>query len=240
MNMGREVGPVTRWLMSPPGRVLYVLTAAAVVMALWGTATPGPGGEYPHFVLSRVFSPLMRRWISNDLGYTEHTGRFVLGALAWVVVLAIWAVRRVARGMTVRRLSKQKPATFAYWRRWLITPVIFGLTLIVCRTWAPVYLGFWTSKGSIERAPVSTTTQPANAGRRWVGLYPPPDLGGLAPLYRGSGNLVWVHVRWDGGFVRSGDSPPPAGVGPAFGPAGPWRYRAMGGGWYAFYYSYEE
>jgi hypothetical protein len=234
MNMGREVGWLAAWLMRPPGWMLHVLTAFAVLMALWGTATPGPGGEYPHFVLSRVFSPQMRRWIWNDLGYTEHTGRFVLGALAWAVVLGVWIVRRVARGITVRLLSRQKAAPFAYWRRWLITPVIFGLTLIVCRTWLPVYTGFWISKWGMERAPVNAQT--VNPADVWIGVYPPYQTGGWPRLYQGPGDEVWVHVRYDAGFVHSGERPPTSiGAGPPWGPAVPRRFRAMGGGWYAFY-----
>ena len=231
MNMGRRVGWLTGWLMRPPGVVIYGLTALAIIVSLWGAATPGPGGEYAHYVLSRAFSPSLRQqfW-DHDLRYSEHTGRFVLAVLAWAGVLALWVLRRVARGIAVRRLSRQKPATFAYWRRWLVTPVVLGFTLLICRTPAPVWLGFALSRGDLDRA-AAAGASPAD---EWIGVYPP--VVWMAPqVFRGRVGEVWVHVRYDGGFVRSGDRPPPEHGTDRWSNPVSRRFRAMGGGWYAFH-----
>src|SRR5687767_8402235 len=71
MNMGREVGWLAARFMRPPGWPIHALTAVAVALSLWGTATPGRGGEYPTFVLARVFSPSLRRhFFRDEISYT--------------------------------------------------------------------------------------------------------------------------------------------------------------------------
>jgi hypothetical protein len=90
----------------------------------------------------------------------------------WLIVLLCWVARRIARGVTVKRVAKQRAATFAYWRRWLVVPVVFGLTTWLCTTRGPAYLGFWVSKPWLNRVAVDVTRQ-GGVERRMVGIYPP-------------------------------------------------------------------
>jgi hypothetical protein len=153
MNTGQVVGPVTRWLMSPPGWPMYLLLAAAVLVSLWACVVPTRRGAFSD-VLSELLlvSPGLwwRRHVVRWGNFNAPVGRFLLGAALWTLLIGGWIVRRVARGLTVRRVSRQKPAAFAYWRRWLVVPVVFGVTVLVCMTRLPTYAGFWLSKPWLE------------------------------------------------------------------------------------------
>jgi hypothetical protein len=149
MNMGTEVGPVRRWLMRPPGWPLHVVTGLAVIISLWAAASPTRRGA----LVDELSWPLVSRYggfvqhfveTASDLG--DPRGRFLIGATIWLIVGVTWIGRRAARGIVVKGLSRHSAATFAYWRRWLATPLIFGMTVILCRTSLPVTAGFWMSK----------------------------------------------------------------------------------------------
>src|SRR5687768_12954167 len=45
MNMDTHVGPLARWLMSPPGGPTFALVGVAVLISLWAAATPMPSGH---------------------------------------------------------------------------------------------------------------------------------------------------------------------------------------------------
>jgi hypothetical protein len=154
MNMNTHVGPVARYLMKPPGWPVHLLTALAVLASLWAAATPmGPGRLAD--VSGHLLSNLTWKWadlfdLMSQLGSTE--GRYLIGVSMWLTVATAWICRRIARGITVKRVSNQNAATFAYWRRWLVTPVVLGLTIVVCWTRLPVVAGFWLSKPWLEKA----------------------------------------------------------------------------------------
>ncbi|MDB5319067.1 MAG: hypothetical protein JWN40_698 [Phycisphaerales bacterium] len=153
MNMGIKVGPVKRWLMTPPGWPMHLLMVFAVAASVWASATPMRPGA--------LIDSLSYWFISNDswgdlaglpwMKFGNPYERFLFAATLWGAVLIFWLVRRLARAVMVKRISKQKAATFGYWRRWLITPMVFGLTVLACRTELPVYGGFWVSKTWLNR-----------------------------------------------------------------------------------------
>lgn len=124
--------------------------------------------------------------------YASHLylaqGRFLWGALLWTVVLSIWTFRRVARGITVSRLSKQKPAAFAYWRRWLWPLVVFLATVLICLTSLPVLGGFWLSRGALEAA--VGENGPAHPKSDWIGIFPLPY--GQVNSVQEMAGLKWV------------------------------------------------
>jgi hypothetical protein len=181
MNMGWEVRRVVKWLMRPPGWPTHLLTGLAVLMSVWAAASPMGRDAFLDLlnlgVLSRNFYQDLRRMITE---ISDPQGRFLIGAILWLAVAVVWISRRVARGVTVKRLSKQKAAPLAYWRRWLVTPVIFGLTVLLCRSTLPLWAGFWMSKSAmeeaVERARAATARTPTGpimpAG--WLGIYPLP------------------------------------------------------------------
>ena len=117
MNMGTRIGPVARRLMRPPGWPVHVFTTLAILASLWTAATPlGPGQLVDNLGLLVT----LRGWTWSGLLDTMATpgsirGHYFLAFGLWLGVIAWWLVRRVARGVTVKRLSKQKAATFAYW-----------------------------------------------------------------------------------------------------------------------------
>ena len=164
MNMGIEVGPVKRWLMRPPGWPLYLLAAAATLISLWAAAAP----TWPGLFVDTVGR--FDNWRSTASDFSLPEGRFLWGALLWTIVLSLWTIRRFARGITVARLSRQKPAAFAYWRRWLWPPVVFGLTVLICLTSLPMLGGFWLSRASLNAA--VNEGGPTHRESHWIGIYP--------------------------------------------------------------------
>jgi hypothetical protein len=199
MNTGQVVGPVTRWLMSPPGWAMYLLLAGAVVVSVWACVVPTRVGAFSDILSAMLLSPRSWRWRLNGIwGNLDYpAGRFLVGVVLWSMLALVWIVRRVARGVTVRRVSRQRAATFAYWRRWLVVPVIFGVTTLVCMTRLPTYAGFWLSKPWLERA--VREPPPAPGG---IGLF-----GRCEVLPGGGGAIVnlWSDaylMRRDDGQVR--------------------------------------
>src|SRR3954447_6806615 len=56
MNTGQVVGPVTRWLMSPPGWPMYLLLAAAVLVSLWACVVPTRRGAFSDILSGLLLS----------------------------------------------------------------------------------------------------------------------------------------------------------------------------------------
>jgi hypothetical protein len=214
MNTGQVVGPVTRWLMSPPGWPMYLLLAGAVLVSLWACVVPTRRGAFSD-VLSELLLMPPNLWWRRIGGFwwnfDMHLGRFLLATAIWVVVIAAWIVRRVARGVTVRRVSRQKPATFAYWRRWLVVPVIFGVTILVCMTRLPTYVGFWLSTPWLEQAAREAGPTPGRGlPLRSIGVfgrpaYVPP---GAFQIERHAGQ-TYVHLAYETGLIRVDNGTPP-------------------------------
>jgi hypothetical protein len=215
MNMGQVVGPVTRWLMSPPGWPTYLLLAGAVLVSLWACVVPTRVGAFSD-VLSELLLVSPRWWWRRIDGFwwdfDRPLGRFLLAAALWTLLALAWIVRRVARGITVRRVSRQKAATFAYWRRWLVVPVVFGVTVLVCMTRLPTYAGFWLSKPWLERAALDVRVG-GYVPSHTIGLFGngPPSRGGwsVVPVTYDRIGMVAVHISWDADLVRSDDGEPP-------------------------------
>jgi hypothetical protein len=215
MNTGQTIGPVTRWLMSPPGWPMYLLLAAAVLVSLWACVVPTRRGAFSDVLSELLLMPPDLWW--RRIGgfwwdFDMHLGRFLLATALWTALIAAWIVRRVARGVTVRRVSRQKPAAFAYWRRWLVVPVVFGVTVLVCMTRLPTYAGFWVSKPWLERAAREA------AAARGGGLPPPRVIGVFGrPVYIMPGTFqvqrevgqTHVHLAYETGLVRVDDGSPP-------------------------------
>src|SRR5216110_73209 len=59
MNMGQDVRRLARFLMKPPGWMMHVLTALAVLMSLWAAAVPARRGSYTD-ILSHLM--LVAKW----------------------------------------------------------------------------------------------------------------------------------------------------------------------------------
>jgi hypothetical protein len=245
MNMGTEVGAVARWLMRPPGWPLYVMTAVAVLTSLWAAATPVRRGAYADLLTQPiVFSWSMPNWYSSytwrDIGGRMGTPRsfgwlFLWGASAWAVVLGSWTARRVARGVTVRRLSKQKPALFAYWRRWLVPLVVFGVTVAVCATRWPIAAGFWLTKGAWERAAADgRKSGNANfANREWIGLVPLAPERTWRVEHAVDQAQVWFILSDTGGFVWCEDDLGPSTWTQTYGQL-PVRSERVAKNWFSF------
>jgi uncharacterized protein YneF (UPF0154 family) len=192
MNMGIAVGPVKRWLMRPPGWPLYLLTGVAAVVSVWAAAAPTPAGAF----VDVLGSPDDWSGLAQDVG--SPYGRFLWAALLWTILLGAWIVRRVARGITVLRLSKQKAPAFAYWRRWLCPLLIFLLTVLCCLSPLPVIGGFWLSRKSLEAT--VKAGGPTNSRAPWIGIYPvsvPPSA-----VVQTRVGQEWIFVWKDGGFVH--------------------------------------
>ena len=229
MNMDTHVGPVARWLMSPPGWPIFALVGLAALISLWAAATPMPSG---HVIL--VTRGLLG-WFERSSPGSVLTSislsevRILWAVLALLLVLIVWLPRRVVRGITVLKVTSTRAATFAYWRRWLMPLFVLGGTILVCRTPAPVYVGFWLSKPALQRL-----EQRQQQGQRGpaletsVGIYPYRDIFAGARLPDYDPNVI--HLSHWGGFVHS----------PVRNPNDDdrrWYYfklRYMGGGWYSF------
>lgn len=221
MNMGLDVPRLTRFWMSPPGWMMNLLICLAVLISLWGTSTPIRPGYFLSELLHSVF--FQSRW--DDFRYDWHDFReakahFMLAVYAWLIVGILWITRRVMRGLTVKRLSRQRAAPMAYWRRWLLGPVIFGATILLCNTSLPVRLGFLTAKPALEQI----AQNPGRAPGMRLGVYPQsyaidrfPGLGPPETL---------VYLDWTGGFARL--STPREEKGDLV-------FRHLAGNWYYFY-----
>jgi hypothetical protein len=113
MNTGQVVGPVTRWLMSPPGWVMYLVMAGAVLVSLWACVVPTRRGEFSDHLSDLLLMSPAWWWRRIDEFWWDFDvplGRFLLGAALWTLLAGTWIVRRVARGVTVRRVSRQRAA----------------------------------------------------------------------------------------------------------------------------------
>jgi hypothetical protein len=196
MNMGITVGPLKRWLMRPPGWPLYLLTGLATLISLWAAAAP----TYPG-----VFVDTLGRFGNWDSAsdFSQPEGRFLWGALLWTIMLAIWTLRRLARGITVVRLSRQKPAPFAYWGRWLCPLITFLVTVLCCLTQLPMLGGFWLSRASLNAA--VNQSGPTHPKSHWIGIYP-LTFDQLTAIESHNGQkwiFLWDYANSDpGGFVH--------------------------------------
>jgi hypothetical protein len=236
MNLGRHVGGVAGRLLRPPGWPLYTLTAVAVLVSVWATASPMPSGQIGP-MLTRVWEQLTSPGWGRVLGaYNAVEVQYGYAVLAWLIVAAVWIGRRVARGIVVRRIAPgQRAAPFAYWRRWLIPHVVLAATVLFCLTPAPVYVGFWISKPwmNAERAALAKDSSRSRSGpslhkvRRWIGVYP-VDRGIFVRRDLVSGPDICVMIVSEfGGFVYSPDGPPRGYSG--------YDLQDMSGGWYSFH-----
>jgi len=206
MNMGVHVSPLAQWFMRPPGWPIHLLTAAAVIMSLWACVAPTrPNAFVDHLTRMYAFSSMPFGYSSvwDDLPWrtmfsvSNPLERFCIAGSLWLLIAAIWIVRRTARGITVKRLSQQRAATFAYWRRWLITPVIFGATIVICRTSLPTYAGFWCSRGKFNQAVLDAKSSGGWLPPRRLGFFDPYPAAGKSPqiLSRDGETLVAVEYR---------------------------------------------
>jgi hypothetical protein len=163
-------------------------------------------------------------WNWNDFVHqmsqpSSIRGRYLIALLIWLIVAMAWIARRVARAITVYYVSKQKAATFAYWRRWLITPLMLGATLIVCWTRLPEIIGFWLSKSALEKTVRDVRAVPSTPGlmrggyyvATSIGVYPPRELsrGWIVNDVWERGDETWIYVQNNGAFIyRDGGQPP--------------------------------
>ncbi len=219
MNMGVKISPMKQRLMRPPGWPFHLLTTAAVIMSLWACVAPTrPNSFVDRLASIYAFSDIPFR---NSSGWDElpwrsmfslsnALERFCIAALLWLLIAAIWIVRRTARGITVKRLSRQKAATFAYWRRWLITPVIFATTILICRTSLPTYAGFWCSRGKFNQAVLDAKSSGGWLTPRRLGLFDPYPAKGSSPQILNRDGETLVGVEYHAYFIyRENGQPDP-------------------------------
>jgi hypothetical protein len=217
MNMGKDVRRLARFLMKPPGWVMHVLTALAVLMSLWAAAVPARRGSYTdilsHLMLVAKWDGETGRAIGREmLKIGSGQGRFLIAASLWLVVGLAWIGRRVARGITVKRLAKQRAAPLAYWRRWLVTPVVFAVTVMLCRSRLPVYAGFWLSKPWLDQAVKDAKAMPSGASirGRWLGIYPHRSAPDTYVEHSPANRETYVVIAPpDAGFIYVDNSNPP-------------------------------
>jgi len=208
MNMGWEVRRVTQWLMKPPSWPTYLLTASAALMSVWAAASPMPRRYFTDFLMLWIYTGEVPQFRFLFRDFQDPRCRFLMGAMLWLAVAAIWIARRVARGITVKCLSNQKAAPFAYWRRWLVTPVIFGMTLGVCWSSVPLRVGFLISKPWLKRAADNARPGPTPASALtpgWMGIYPPAPYTPPVPPVQWEGPQAMVSVSPAGYFVYRAD-----------------------------------
>jgi hypothetical protein len=217
MNVGRRVGPVAKWLMRPPGAPMYVLAVAAALASVWSCMVPTRRGMFVDMVTNLGVEARRRgalSWFRKSWMYLDvPEGQFLFAAALWGVVIALWMGRRIARGVVVKRLSSQRAAPFAYWRRWLIVPVLFGVTVWVCAATAwPVYVGFWVSKPWLEAAAAEAKrVYPQGVAARTMGIYRAYPVGGVQAQWSPGRGEVFVIVGGGGAaFVYREDGEPPA------------------------------
>ena len=241
---------LVRWLMRPPGWPIRLLTALATLISLWAAAAPMSPGQLSvistRLLIGDPFAWRSLHYQLLSLGSVQ--AHYLIGLLLWLLVAAIWVARRVARGITVRRLSNQKPATFAYWRRWLIAPVTLAATIILCWTRMPVLAGFWLSKPALEtvvkdaRALPPTPAGWINFGyhpARWIGIYSSWDLSPAGSTHRiwNHQGETWIYLQDNGALVCRDDGQPPSD-----GRESPWRsygpahIHHLYGPWYSVYW----
>lgn len=235
MNMGRHVGTIAKRLLRPPGWPLYALTAVAVLASLWAAAAPMPSGQIAlmlHAVGDRANASVWPRVLA---AYGAIEVRYFYAVLAWSLIATVWIARRLARGVTVRQIAPgQRAAPLAYWRRWLIPPLVLGTTLLFCLTQGPVYLGFWVSKPAINSAranfkgnPLWSLRPSAKHRPKWVGVYVVDDFDGLFSAPQLGAGMNHVVTSDYGGFFFAPDGLPTGYTG--------YDVRPVGGGWYSFY-----
>jgi hypothetical protein len=171
MNMGVEVGAMARQFMRPPGWPLHLLTKAAVIMSLWACVAP----TRPNSLVDQ----LTRMYVLNGMWY--GTGVVSTG-LPWDTMFSF-----------SNPFERFCIAAF----RWLITPVVFAATILICRTSLPTYAGFWCSRGKFNQA-----VQDAKASGGWLtprrlGLFDPYPVIGSSPqiLNRDGETLIGVEYR---------------------------------------------
>jgi hypothetical protein len=243
MNMGEEIRGPQRWMMRPPGWPMYGAVAFAVLLSLWASAIPMPGGQigYVLLLIKDAFEYSGQPWREVLARFDVPEMRFLYAFLAWGVIAIAWTVRRIARGRTVERLSHHKPAPFAYWRRWLIPHFVLAATVLFCMTPGPLHLGFWASKKDLDRIRLQqlASRKPVKPGVHWLGVYPTgepfqpwtwrdPGMHNSvseSQLWAGSTYPNFVHVSQWGGFAYAPDRPPVIDAS---------RLRYLGGGWYSF------
>jgi hypothetical protein len=234
MNMGRHVGGLAGRLLRPPGWPLYTMTAVAVLLSLWAACFPMPPGQIAPMLMHVWRGATVSTWVHVLCSYANTETRYAYAVLAWLAVAAVWTVRRVARGVTIRRIAPgQRAAPFAYWRRWLIPHFVLVATILFCRTSGPVFVGFYASKPAIESArrnwtgnPPMGRSAPLRRTTRWVGVYPVEGYTGLWATHGGPG-MDMVNASDFGGFVYA----------PGGRPAGYRGYevRYVGSGWYSIH-----
>jgi hypothetical protein len=236
MNMGEHVGAFAARLLRPPGWPLYTATACAALVSVWAAAAPMPSGQIGPMLASVWERASRAGWVGVLSDYGRVEVRYACAVLAWLVVAAAWTARRVARGVTVRRIAPgQRAAPFAYWRRWLIPHFVLLATILFCRTSAPVFVGFWVSSPWLNGERLALTARSprmqvvaTQKSRWWIGVYPidrgmwfrrggTPDAGGT----------YVITVSEFGGFVHSPSGRPVWNTGD--------ELHDLGGGWYSFH-----
>ena len=129
---------------------MYTLAVVAVAVSWWAAETSrwGAGSWVDTFSEGLLLGPSLwwQRHRSIWLRLDRPDGRFMLAGALWAVVLLVWVLRRVARGVAVRWVSHRAPATLAYWARWTGVLVAFGLTVLVCVFMPAGTLRGWLAK----------------------------------------------------------------------------------------------
>ncbi len=235
MDMDHDVGPAARRRMRPPGWPMFSLIGLAVVLSLWAAATPMPSGMIT-VVIERLIRGIGEEGVWAVVKHYESPEvRYLYAFVPWILVGVIWIVRRSARGITVRKLSGTKAATFAYWRRWLLPHFILAATILFCMTPGPVTMGLWMSKGAVENELNKESIASANGywrfnrnrlpGVNWVGIYPVDSARVNSRGYEYGGAIRCSN--W-GGFIYSPKRRPEMDS------ARQIEIHALGGDWYMF------
>ena len=139
----------------------------------------------------------------------------------WIALALYWMVRLLLRFILIRAV---KDPTLRFWQqgwRWVIPPILAGLTLLICVAEVPFHLSFALSRPAMERLALEVTTTPPPYCDRHVGLYSATEItsipDGMRFIVRGSGFIS------RGGFAWSPHPPIDAW---------PCKYSHYSGNWY--------
>jgi hypothetical protein len=179
VNLGRQVGPVARLWLRPPGWPLNVMCAFWMCVVLWGNTSPG--------------------------GYF---GLQLFGISFGLLVGGVWLLRFVVAWILAAKHHQPTFRPWRASLRWAVMPLLIAIVASSVWTHTPARLCFWISRPCMDRLARQVMSAPATAPRpAWVGLYPIQDArvvpGGMRFIVRGAGFMDRA------GFAFSPSGPPP-------------------------------
>jgi hypothetical protein len=149
MRTPRSPGKVAQFLLKPPGWPTHLIVGLTASASIFSGAAPGSGYVIP------------------------STLSFAL----WIIIIPAWVVR-VFLCLCLREYFREDSVLGPFYiQRWIVTPILLGVVVLLLAFQIPLYAAFWVSRSAMDSL-AQEVVSGANSSPtpKWVGLFYADDI----------------------------------------------------------------